>query len=203
MVFSPIARWENGCRHMIWFEHSFNRQNQDPMNTTCRHRAHHMLRSSESCPVLLLTSTLTGTCLALFNPRCLNWYLLFWNQFLICSSVMFKTVASMARSSRVRYCWRVNTSSKYLSCPCVKWLRFRFFFTALFDAEPGSSLFRLSSSVFLFPLAANISIKQQVKRFFFFNITLKSNRQPLYSNWFWNPWFFLYQLLLSLFKSKE
>lgn len=173
-VLSQIQRREKGCRHL-----TETAQNQDPMNTTCRSRAHHVLRSSESCPVLLLTSTLTGTCLALFNPRCLNWYLLFWNQFLICSSVMFKAVASRARSSRVRYCWRVNTSSKYLSCTWVKWLRFRFFFTALFAAVPVSSLLRLPSSIFLFPLAANISMKQMVKKDYSLYITFSLKPAPL------------------------
>lgn len=115
-------------------------------------------QSSEECAVLLLTNTLTGTCLARFIPRCLNWYLLFWNQFLICSSVMSKAPASSARSSRVKYCWRENTSSKYLSCICVKWLRLRFFFAVLF-AAPVVSLTRLASSIFLFALAELLSNK--------------------------------------------
>lgn len=123
------------------------------MNITCH-------QSSVECALLLLTNTLTGTCLARFIPRCLNWYLLFWNQFLICSSVMSKAPASSARSSRVKYCWRENTSSKYLSCICVKWLRLRFFFPVPF-APPVVSLTRLASSVFLFALAALLSINEK------------------------------------------
>ena len=105
--------------------------------------------ASDACPVLLLTSTLTGTCLGLLTPRWRNWYLLFWNQFLICSSVMSKAFASSARSSRVRYCWRENTSSRYLSCTCVKWLLFRFFLTCFFSLL--ALLSSLLSSVFLLP----------------------------------------------------
>lgn len=48
----------------------------------------------------------------LFIVLFLNWYLLFWNQFLIWSSVMYRIFDNRARSSRVRYIWRENTSSK-------------------------------------------------------------------------------------------
>lgn len=48
----------------------------------------------------------------LFIALFLNWYLLFWNQFLIWSSVMYRIFDNRARSSRVRYIWRENTSSK-------------------------------------------------------------------------------------------
>ena len=140
------------------------------VNITCR-------QSSEECALLLLTNTLTGTCLARFIPRCLNWYLLFWNQFLICSSVMSKAPASSARSSRVKYCWRENTSSKYLSCICVKWLRLRFFFPVPF-AAPAVSLTRLASSVFLFALAALLSIirRKSKERIFLQSSTKKRVR---------------------------
>ena len=90
-------------------------------------------QSSDACALLLLTSTLTGTCLGRFIPRWRNWYLRFWNQLRICSSVISSPFAKRARSSRVKYCWREKTSSKYLSCNWVKWLLFRFFLTAPFD----------------------------------------------------------------------
>ena len=48
----------------------------------------------------------------LFIALFLNWYLLFWNQFLIWSSVMYRIFDKRARSLRVRYIWRENTSSK-------------------------------------------------------------------------------------------
>ena len=61
--------------------------------------------------------------------RCRRWYLRFWNQFLICSSVISRPLANSVRSSRVRYCWLENIFSRYWSWRCVKWLRFlRFFF---------------------------------------------------------------------------
>ena len=85
-------------------------------------------RSSEPCAVLLLTNTSTGTCLARFTRRCLNRYLRFWNQFLICSSLICRALANNARSSRDKYCWREKMSSKYLSWNWEKWLRLRFFF---------------------------------------------------------------------------
>ena len=60
-------------------------------------------------------------------PRCLFWYLRFWNQFLIWSSVISRPLANSVRSSRVRYCWREKILSRYWSWRWVKWLRFLLF----------------------------------------------------------------------------
>ena len=77
--------------------------------------------------------TVISPCFLSSLARCLFWYLLFWNQFLIWSSVISRPLANSVRSSRVRYCWRENILSRYWSWRWVKWLRFR-----LFRLEPFS-----------------------------------------------------------------
>ena len=81
----------------------------------------------------IATDVTVSSCFLSSLARCLFWYLLFWNQFLIWSSVISRPLANSVRSSRVRYCWRENILSRYWSWRCVKWLRFR-----LFRLEPFS-----------------------------------------------------------------
>jgi len=103
-------------------------------------------RPSEACAVRLLTNTLAGTCVARFTRLCLNRYLRFWNQFLICSSFISRALANNARSSRVKYCWREKMSSKYSSWNCEKRLLLRF---CLVISSPVVSLPRFGSSTVL------------------------------------------------------
>ena len=84
------------------------------------------------CHVLLsaiyISTDVSGSsCFFSSFARCRLWYLLFWNQFLIWSSVISRPLANNVRSSRVRYCWRENILSRYWSWRWVKWLRFRLF----------------------------------------------------------------------------
>ena len=72
--------------------------------------------------------TLQRECMARFTRLCLNRYLRFWNQFLICSSFISRALANNARSSRVKYCWREKISSKYSSWNREKRLLLRFCF---------------------------------------------------------------------------
>ena len=82
---------------------------------------------SFSLPFHIAIDVTGSSCFRSSLARCLFWYRLFWNQFLIWSSVISRPLANSVRSSRVRYCWRENILSRYWSWRWVKWLRFRLF----------------------------------------------------------------------------
>ena len=112
-----------------------------------------------------LTEKSSFSCFLFSFARCFFWYLWFWNQFLICSSVISRPLANSVRSSRVRYCWRENIFSRYWSWRWVKWLRFRRFRLGTFSLRhvsvlgclllsfaPSSSMEKTTQNVVSIPL---------------------------------------------------